>query len=50
MLQTHDLAGGQEQEGEQEEAEVMVARLAVKTANSHCSLEVSPSVLKTGYI
>ena len=33
-----------------EEAKAMVARLAVKKANSHCSLEISPSVLKTGYI
>ena len=34
----------------QEEAEEVVARLAVKKANLHCSSEIPPSFLKTGYI
>ena len=33
-----------------EEAKAMVARLAVKKANLHCSSEIPPSVLQTGYI
>ena len=35
---------------EQEEAKGVVARTAVKKANLHCSSEIPPSVLKTGYI
>ena len=37
MSRTHDPAGEQRQGEEQEEAKVVVARLAVKKANSHCS-------------
>ena len=41
----------QQLEGEeQEEAKEVVARLAVKKANLHCSSGIPPSVLKTGYI
>ena len=34
----------------QEEAKEVVARPAVKKANLHCSSEIPPSVLQTGYI